>query len=347
MIAPSKKLIFREVCFVILFLILGIVIIKLNYNTAHNCLFPSKNKFIWLLIAIVFLTLLFPVQGATARRSFHLTILHSNDFHGHNPASLARQATLIKGIRAKELNVLVLNGGDVFTRGKYQYRFFGELEFAALNVMGTDALTLGNNEFKATQNLAAQQYLFARINQAKFPVLCANVLLEKGGTYLPKVKPYTVINVNGVKVGILGVSTKEIREYGQAKGFVVLDPIKTAVNIYPKVAARSDLVIALTHIGYRQDRILAEAVPGLAAIVGAHSHTILKTPVKVGNTPIAQAGDHGKYLGRLDLFFENAGRGWALKSIKGQLLLIDKSIKKDPEIKALIDRYLDSPPKAA
>jgi membrane protease YdiL (CAAX protease family)/predicted MPP superfamily phosphohydrolase len=322
-------------------LLIGILV---WYNVGK--IFKFSNMRI-ILIAIVLLTVPLSVQGASARCGFHLTILHSNDFHGHKPASLARQATWIKAIRAQEPNVLVLNGGDVFTRGKYQYRFYGALEFAALNAMGTDVLTLGNNEFKATSGLAAQKYLFARINQAEFSVLCANVLLKKTGSYLPKVQPYTVINVNGVKVGILGLSTKEIRQYGQAKGFVVLDPIKTAVNIYPKVATRSDLVIALTHIGYRQDRILAKAVPGLAAIVGAHSHTVLKTPVKVGNIPIAQAGNHGKYLGRLDLYFENAGRGWALKRFKGQLLPIDKSIKEDPEVKALIDSYVDSPPKAA
>lgn len=300
----------------------------------------KKIKQKWLLLAAVILTVVLPVMGAEGPRTFHLTILHSNDFHGDDLPSLARQATLIREIRAKESNVLVLNGGDVFTRGKYQLKFYGELEFEALNAMGTDGLTLGNNEFKATGDSSAQQYLYSRIKQAKFPVLCANVVQEKDQSYLPNVKPYIVTPVGGVKIGILGVSANRIKDYSQVKEYVVLDQIETAKKIYPKVAAESEIVIALTHIGYQQDRSLAVALPGLAAIVGADSHTLLEEPVEVGEVPIVQAGDNGKYVGRLDLDFENAGKGWVLKSYQGKVIKLGPSIKEDPEIKAIIDRYL-------
>ncbi|HYH04998.1 MAG TPA: metallophosphatase [Bacillota bacterium] len=299
-----------------------------------------KLRLNWLLLVGVILALVLQVQGAVAPKTFQLTILHSNDFHGANLPSLARQATLIKEIRAKEANVIVLNGGDVFTRGSYHRNFYGQLEFDVLNAMQTDVMTLGNNEFKATGDLTAQQYLYARINQAKFPVLCANVLLEKDGSYLPNVKPYIVKKISEMRIGILGVSANRIQEYAQVKGFIVQDQIEAAKKIFPKVAAESDIVIALTHIGYQPDRVLAEAVPGLAVIVGADSHTLLKEPVTVGKIPIVQAGENGEYLGRLDLNFEYSGKAWVLKSFQGKVIKLDNTIKEDPEIKAIIDRYL-------
>jgi 5'-nucleotidase/UDP-sugar diphosphatase len=299
----------------------------------------QKIRLKWLSILLVVQALCLTVYGAEPQ-TYHLTILHTNDIHGHELMNLARQATLIKEIRAKEANVLVLNAGDVFVDGKYQFKFYGELEFALLNALGTDALTLGNNEFKATNGPAAQKYLYARINQAKFPVLCANVLLAKNGSYLYNVKPYIVFNVKGVKIGIFGVSTNEIGRYKQAEGFTVLDQIATAKKIYSEVATQADIVLALTHIGYKQDRFLAKAVPGVAAIVGGHSHTLLMKPKLVAGVPIVQAGKYDKYMGRLDLYFENTGRGWTLKRFKGQMIKLDKSIKKDPEIKAIIDCYL-------
>jgi 5'-nucleotidase/UDP-sugar diphosphatase len=305
----------------------------------------QKNRLNRLLILLVILALGLTVYGAVKPQSYHLTILHTNDIHGHELMNLARQATLIKEIRAKEANVLVLNAGDVFADGKYQFKFYGELEFALLNALGTDALTLGNNEFKATNDLTAQKYLYARIDQAKFPVLCANVLLAKDGSYLHNVKPYIILNVKGVKIGIFGVSTNEIGRYEQAEGFTVLDQIATAQKIYSEVAVQADIVLALTHIGYKQDRFLAKAVPGVAAIVGGHSHTLLMQPKLVGGVPIVQAGKYDKYMGRLDLYFENTGRGWTLKCFKGQMIKLDKSIKKDPKIKAIIDRYLKTTPK--
>lgn len=299
-------------------------------------------------IVVLALTLFLTAYGANEVRTFQLTILHSNDFHGANLPSLARQATLIKQIRSQEQNVLVLNGGDVFSRGPYHHYFYGQLEFDVLNAMGTDALTLGNNEFKAAADRSlSQQYLFARINQAKFPVLCANVLREQDGKYLPNVKPYVIKKMGSIRIGILGVSANRIKKYPQAKGFIVRDQIKTAQEIYPKVAAESEIVIALTHIGFKKDRVLAETIPSLAAIIGADSHTLLEEPVTVGKTPIVQAGVNGNYLGRLDLTFEYTRKGWILKQYQGKVIKLDAAIKEDPEIKKIIDRYLAVVPQKA
>jgi 5'-nucleotidase len=296
----------------------------------------------WSLIVLMLFLVILPVYGIEVPKTFHLTIFHSNDFHGYEPTNLARQATIINQARAKESNVLYLNAGDVFTRGKYHHVFYGELEFAELNAMGLDALTLGNNEFKATEQAeTSQQYLFARIEQANFPVLCANIHQVKDGSYLPNVKPFIIKTVDGIRIGIFGVTANRTGTYRQVQGLVVDDQIEAARKIFPQVAAESHIVIALTHIGFDIDQALAEALPKLAVIIGGDSHTVLLKPVNIGGIPIVQAGgENQQYLGRLDLTFEYREHTWKLKEYKGILIPINASVPEDSKIKAILDSYL-------
>jgi 2',3'-cyclic-nucleotide 2'-phosphodiesterase (5'-nucleotidase family) len=303
-----------------------------------------RNKW-WKLLLVFMFMVSFTIHSANSAdppKTFCLTIFHSNDFHGYEPTNLSRQAFIVKQERAENPNVLFLNAGDVFTRGKYQKVFYGELEFAELNAIGLDAFTLGNNEFKATSKAdTAQRYLFARLQQAKFPVLCANVRQKKNGSYLPKVKPYIVIERDGVRIGIFGVSSNRIKDYSQAKGLVVEEQLESAKKVFPAVAAESDMVIALTHIGFDADKKLAEALPGLTVIVGGDSHTVLKAPFLHNGIPIVQAGgEYNQYLGRLDLIFEYVDNTWKLIHYQGILIRLDDSVPEDPEIKGILDRYL-------
>ncbi len=286
-------------------------------------------------------------QESALPERFSLTILHTNDFHGEDFASMARIAAIVNKARAAEKNVLYLDAGDTFARGKYHEVFYGELEFAILNKIGCDALTLGNNEFKATEDRTAQKYLFERIDQADFPVLCANIRTVGDQTNLKNVKPYTVIVINGVRIGIIGVSAKRISEYPQAEGFIVEDPVVAATKLFPEVRAASDITIALTHIGLDADKALAKALPGLSAIVGGDSHTILDEPFEANSVPIVQAGSSGYFLGRIDLFFELEKGALVLKKYSGILIKIDGTLPGDPGVLEVIRAYMSSIEKEA
>lgn len=284
--------------------------------------------------------------NAGSARTFDLTILHTNDYHGANEELLAKQTTLISGIRAETPNVLVLCAGDVFTRGRNQYRFFGELEFAVLNAQKIDALALGNNEFKATPDERAFKYLKARISQSRFPVLAANVSMKKTGKPVKGVKPYVVIERGGLRIGILGLTPEYPGSVLQRQTLSFADETESARTLYPEVAAKSDIVIALSHAGFGKDKQIAEEVPGLAAIIGGHSHTALEQPFMVGSVPIVQAGEAGAYLGRLDLHFEFADGRWVLKSSEGALLPVKDALP-DAATTRIIDRYLERAEKKA
>lgn len=284
-----------------------------------------------------------PATWGDSPDNFHLTVLHTNDFHGVDYSALAREATLIKRIRSEEPHLLYLEAGDTFARGPYHRKFYGALEFAVLNALNCDAMALGNNEFKATNSKdSSLSHLSARIAQANFPVLCANVKIVKDGTYLPKVQPYHIKIIDGIKIGLIGVTSDRIMDYPQLDGFLVEDPIRTFQNLFPQVASESDFVLALTHIGFGSDRLLAARVRGLGAVIGGDSHTALANPFNEKNIPIVQAGSNGRYLGRLDLYFEKQNSVWVLTQFKGELLPITREIPEDPEIRGIIDRFMDS-----
>ncbi|HEX3009020.1 MAG TPA: metallophosphatase [Bacteroidales bacterium] len=309
-----------------------------------------NGRLIRLSLFITVLFCIFIASIATATQDsqiFHLVILHSNDFHGADFSALSRAATLIKQTRATEENVLYLNAGDLFTRGPYHRKFYGELEFSILNKIGCDALTLGNNEFKATRDRSALNYLTARISQADFPTLCANILEQKDRTYLPKVQPFCLKNIHGIRVGIMGVTTAKVASYRQTSELTVLNPIDSAEAVFPKVSSQSDIVLALTHIGVMNDLRLAERLPKLAAVIGGDSHSILFEPEKIHGVPVVQAGAQGIYLGRLDLYFESVQGQWQLMKYKGQLLPINKSISEDLEVNILIRSFIERLPKKA
>jgi 2',3'-cyclic-nucleotide 2'-phosphodiesterase (5'-nucleotidase family) len=313
-----------------------------NHQPQGGTLIKNKR---WTSIPIFIIMLwlsVYPAQSGDAPKTFNLTIFHSNDFHGYEPANLSRQAWIVNQERTKNSNVLFLNAGDVFTRGIYHHMFYGELEFAELNAMSLDAFTLGNNEFKAANDRdTAQRYLFARIQQANFPILCANIRQLRDGAYLPGVKPFIVRNLNSIKIGIFGVSANRIQDYSQARGLIVDDQLETAQKIYPKVRQDADLVIALTHLGFDVDQKLAEALPGLTVIVGGDSHTALKEPVMINGIPIVQAGgESSQYLGRLDLTFEWANNAWKMTRCQGKLIPLNDKVPQDPKVKAILDGYL-------
>lgn len=271
--------------------------------------------------------------------TFHLVILHMNDWHGSNADLLARQTTLIKSIRSENPNVLLLNGGDVFARGKLHYYFFGEPEFAVMNLQKTDALVAGNHEFTATgDSTESYDILKKRIAQSRFPVLAANLSWKGDKRPLKKLKSDVVLERGGVKIGIMGLTLKNLSSPLSGSVLEFDDPIDCAKRMYPEVAKKSDIVIALTHIGFENDKRLAHELPGLSAIIGGHSHLDLMSPYNEGGVPIVQAASFGMKVGRLDLDFVFESGKYTLRSVSGSLIPV-KDFNPDPGVLSLYSKF--------
>ena len=241
-----------------------------------------------------------------------LTVLHTNDLHGHvepwsgwgelagrTVGGLDRLASAIKQARAEAGagKTLLLDAGDTFGDTLIADRTQGKVMVDAMNAMGYDAMVIGNHEPDFTAATLKE-----RIREARFAVLAANIRNTNGHLYA---RPYLLRVVNGVNVGILGLAYPNTSATTAAKnvtGLEFLDAVETARNFVPRLRKEgAQLVIVLSHYGLAADQKLARQVPGIDLIVGGHSHNRMNEALREGDTLIVQAGAHGSDLGRIDL----------------------------------------------
>ena len=271
-------------------------------------------------------------------KDIKLTILHTNDMHSHiHPftsgrnkglGGMAQRAALIKQIRKQEEHVLLLDAGDVFQGTPYFNVYGGELEFKLMSEMKYDAVTLGNHDFdNGLEGLKKQ------LPHANFPFLIANY--DFSDTILKNTfKPYKVFRKGNLKIGVFGIGI-ELDGLVPKKLYqntVYQDPISTA-NHYTnllKQKERCDLVICLSHLGFKykgekiSDMTFASQTRDIDLIIGGHTHTFLKKPIKQLNVDkkevlINQVGWAGINIGKIDYqFSQNDG----LKKVFGRSIFI-------------------------
>jgi len=261
--------------------------------------------------------------------------MHSNDTHA-NLNNIARKVTAVKEVRAKKLNALLLDAGDVFSGTLYFNEFKGQADLAFMNLMRYDVMTFGNHEFDLGSTSEGHQALVDFIKGAQFPFVSANVDFSKDDKFKglftdlissepQKGKIYNGIikEINGEKVGIFGLTTAETKEISSPRSVAFenyIEEAKKAVKAFEDKGVNK--IIALTHIGYDDnpvydnDLILAKSVEGIDIIVGGHSHTQLDKPTVVNQnttgqakdpTVIVQAYQYNDYLGTLDVTFNQKG----------------------------------------
>jgi 2',3'-cyclic-nucleotide 2'-phosphodiesterase (5'-nucleotidase family) len=234
-----------------------------------------------------------------------LHVLHTNDFH--NSFGDEGEHRLRDAIAA--LNgapYLLLDAGDAIKAGNVGVNPFGEPVLDRMSDLGYDAMTMGNREFHVLH--AA---LETKINRARFPVLCANMRAKDMDEKLPVV-PHVTIERGGLKVTIFGLTvpmvTEKMKMAAALSSFLFDDPVETARRLISQLRWGADVLIALTHIGIREDERLARSVSGIDLIIGGHSHVSLQEPLRLEReggssraTPIVQAGWHGRSYGHVRL----------------------------------------------
>lgn len=289
---------------------------------------------------LLLLALLASSSAASAEPD--LVILHINDTHGRMlagdregnvPGVAPRLAVMVAEARkAHPGRVLLTHSGDIVSKaGPLTRHTGGVANIRIMNQIGFDVLTPGNGEFYfGMRNLIRAQGV------ADFPVIHANAIQVDSG--LPFLAPYTVREVNGLKVGILGLGIVRMND-AIARDVSMGDPIEEARKHLPRLREQSDIVILLCHLGYARDHEVAKTLPGVDLVVGGHSHSMLKEPVEVkgvdGRTVyIAQAGVMGAFLGRLDIQVNK--RRNRIERLEGRLLPIDLSQPVSAEMSAAI-----------
>jgi 2',3'-cyclic-nucleotide 2'-phosphodiesterase (5'-nucleotidase family) len=322
-----------------------------------------------------------PAVPPAKPKSVTISILHTTDLHGHllswdyetakpvDDYGLARVATLIRRVREEpNVNTILVDAGDciqgspladLHAEGGPEHKREGDglpdPQMACMNALAYDAFTVGNHEY----NFGLTVLERAR-SEAKFPWLSANTMKtspQGAGAY----QAYLVKEVEGVRIGILGLTTPGIPTWDDPPHYAGLefdDPLETAKHFVPILRGmeRCDAVVLVCHMGLEENdqgkvspgqapnenRVLAIArsVPGIDAIVMGHTHVLIPSRTENG-VLLTEAGRWGQALGRLDLTFEKAGPGWTLSDKRANLLKVDKSVPEDPAIVAIAQPYHD------
>ena len=274
-----------------------------------------------LTFAVIFLVSCASVEEKKKNAKLKLRILHTNDHHGHYLADkdgqygMAARKTLIDKLRneitEQKGEHLLLSGGDINTGTMESDIFDAEPDFKGMKALGYDAMAVGNHEFDNSFKVIQKQ-----MKWAGFPFLSANIYWK--GTDNRVFKPtYIIKELNGVKIGIFGLTTKDTpfkASHDDAKmKFDFRDITKVAKEVVKELKNKEkvDLVFVVTHVGHHGsttsngDIDLAKAVDDIDVIVGGHSQEIINAEVH-NNTVIVQAEDWGKYVGVLDLYIDKS-----------------------------------------
>lgn len=218
-----------------------------------------------------------------------LTILHTNDLHGQLKPELAEKIRLL---RERE-DALYFDSGDAVSYGNLAIPLGPDPCWPLLAEAGCHAGVPGNRE-----SHVLLKTFRAKLEGARHPLVCANLFDRKGELILPA---SLTLEHKGIKVGVIGVMVPMVtrRMASQAASQLLWEaPIPHAKAEAQKLRNEVDLLIALTHIGFKNDQELAAAVPEIDLILGGHSHNVIEDPVRIGNTFICQGGSHARFLGK-------------------------------------------------
>lgn len=275
-------------------------------------------------------------------------ILHTNDTHSFldsthhkkDEGGSSRLKSLMDYYKDKAssegVSTLTLDGGDFLEGNIYYMADKGLKSFGVHNQVGYDAVVLGNHDY--LMGAAGLDEILEKTD-LNFSFLAANV---KSSSKFPhirkKIQPFKEIEIDGIKIAIMGLTTSDFFFSWSLEGSTITSPYKAAEYYEPILKKRkNDFIIALTHIGVNRDLRLASKSKHIDLVVGGHSHTALFEPLyeknKSGNdVPIVQSGFHSKYLGRLVV---DLVKGKPLRVVSYELVPVKFSAE-DQEIKALV-----------
>jgi 2',3'-cyclic-nucleotide 2'-phosphodiesterase/3'-nucleotidase len=307
-----------------------------------------------------------------------LTILQTSDIHGNifpiNYASntpsdvgLAKVQTIAKQLKSQNPNLIMIDNGDLIQGTPFAYYHVKKEAsepnpmIQVLNTMGYHASVIGNHEFNYGMTV-----LNKAASEAKFPVLSANIV--RRFTKVPYFEPYIVLNIQGVKVGILGLTTKYIPNWEDVKNILdvdFVDPVEAAKRYVPILREKEkvDVVIVSYHGGFEKDILtgkpteelngenqgyqLLEEVKGIDLLLTGHQHRSI-AGFCLG-VPVLQPSNWAQAVGKAEIKLDNTEKRWVIVS-KSVELISTKGVPADEEILTMVrpveertQKWLDTP----
>jgi 5'-nucleotidase / UDP-sugar diphosphatase len=301
----------------------------------------TKGTIMKRIIAYIIIFLFANLAQSTLANSADKTviIINVNDIHSQID-NFSRLKSLADSLEKENPNVLILGAGDYFS-GNPIVDFYdpkGLPMIELMNKTGFDLVCFGNHEFDYNQK--SLQFLRLRSN---FPYISANIIVSDTNTSLKAIQGQYTFNIDGLKLTVIGalqVNSNGMPSSSPDKlsGIKFEEPFVAIGKELANVTDKPNALIALTHLGYSTDSLLALKYPKFNLIIGGHTHTLLLEPKTVNGVTITQTNGNMKYAGIVKLHFTND----SLTNITDEMFDLAR-IKPNPEIQNLIDAYNDDP----
>jgi len=333
----------------------------------------TSNKLLYGLIGGLALLTCSVTGDADGPARSTITILSTTDLHGNilpidyntnqpEARGLAGVATLVKQTRKEAPDLLLFDSGDTIQGTPltfYHARINNKPSdpmMAAMNAIGYDAMAVGNHEYEFGFDVLNK----AR-SEARFPWLSANTY--KKGTDQTYFKPFIVKQVNGVRVGILGLTTPGMPNLDDPEVYYSKIELREPVSEAKKWTTvlleeeRVDLVVIVMHMGLEDDLrtgdrfpgqmpnenaalAIAERVPGVDVILMGHTHREVPS-LYINGVLLAQAERWGRSVARIDVYLEKTGAAgrWRVVAKSARTIPVSDQLQPDPEIVAIAEPY--------
>jgi 5'-nucleotidase / UDP-sugar diphosphatase len=304
----------------------------------------------WLFVASV---CVISMSLGHAQAQTTLTIVHTSEHHGTleplesgphtGEGGMARRATLVQQVRKEVERVLVVDSGDVLVGTAMSAMFRGEADIAAMNLIGYDALAIGNHDLDF-----GLEHLQKLRRQAKFPFLCTN-LKPRLPDVCQRVLMKTIGPLRVALIGLIGKRTYPDTINREALRDVTFqDPIEAARAVASEVREQVELFVAITHEDVAEDLALAAAVPALDVIIGGHTPGFDglvragETKPEEGRVELVGTGAvyvkthrQGRTLGRLDLLYHDR----TIMSAEARNVGVGSQVPPDAAVTMLVQTY--------
>ncbi|MEW6041461.1 MAG: redoxin domain-containing protein [Elusimicrobiota bacterium] len=268
-----------------------------------------------------------------------LHILYTNSANGYlescdcpeNPfGGLVRRVTAIKRLKAKFSESILVDSGDLFPAR--ENALLSETCLKIMETLNYDAVGIGDQEFGVGS-------AFLKKNLERLPFISANLQTCDEKMCYPLAKPTIIKKISDLKIAVLSVIEPHVFDLFPAqkiKDIKVVDYYEYLKQTIPEIRKDADIVILVSHCGDDIDRKIAAEIPGIDVIVGGHSQTFHKDPLKTENSIIVQGGENGHRIGHLELKIDENKK---IYSYTHEFVVLNKDIPDDPATAELIKQY--------
>ncbi len=272
--------------------------------------------------------------------------------HDNTAGGFARLSTLVNNIRKEQQNnpVLLFSSGD-FTGGS-PFAWLAPLgyspELEVMKKVGYNAIAIGNHEFDHGTQTLAEYLLRANYPESheKLALLSSNLMIPDNNILnKPEIQEnYLFTLSNNIKLGVFSLMGS--RAYSVMPPNIsvsIEEPLKTSKKQVKLLKdAGADIIIAVTHSGIEEDRLIAKKTEGIDIILGGHDHIKTNEPEIINNTIILHSGYNLEYMGVLELSFDVSEKKLKVLNFENNtpfLTKIDSEIEEDKEVADIIENY--------